>query len=72
MLEDKIMAGGNLDDIVARLTYCGALLDALISVMGDNEMVDALAGAHDLLNSICRDFQAAIDSAENYTKGTSI
>ncbi len=64
-MNDKIMAGGNLDNIVARLTYCGALLDALIGAMDDNRMVDALAGAHDLLNSICRDFQADIDSAED-------
>lgn len=66
MIEDKIMAGGNLDNIVARLTYCGALLDALIAAMGDNKMVDALSGVHDLLNSICRDFQADIDGAEDY------
>ena len=64
---DKIMAGGNLDNIMARLIYCGALLDALIGAMDDNGMVDALSGVHDLLNSICRDFQADIDGAEDYT-----
>lgn len=70
MKYDKIMAGGNLDNIMSRLIYCGALLDVLIGAMGDNDMVDALAGVHDLLNSICRDFQADIDAAEDYTGDT--
>lgn len=63
---DKIVAGGNLENIMSRLIYCGALLDALIAAMSDNSMADALAGVHDLLNSICRDFQADIDGAEDY------
>lgn len=65
-MSDKIMAGGNLDDIMLRLTCCNALLDALIYSMNDNSMVDALNGVHDLLTSICKDFQADIDAAEDY------
>ena len=64
MKKELIMPAGNLEDIVGRLTYCGALLDAVICAMGDNSMVDALSGVHDLLNVICRDFQADIDCAE--------
>ena len=67
-MNDKIMAGGNLENIVARLIYCGALLDALIGAMGENNMVDALAGVHYLLKSINRDFQADIDAAEDYVE----
>lgn len=66
MKYDKIMAGGNLENIMSRLVYCNALLDALVGAMGDNSMADALAGVHDLLNSINRDFQADIDAAEDY------
>ena len=60
---NKIMTAGVLDDIVGRLICCSALLDALIGAMDDNRMVDPLSGVHDLLESICRDFQTAIDSA---------
>lgn len=70
MKYDKIMAGGNLENIMARLVYCSALLDVLIGAMGDNGMMDALAGVHDLLNSINRDFRADIDAAEDYTGDT--
>ena len=67
MKYDKIMAGGNLDNIMGRLICCNALLDALRLAMDDADpMVDALAGVHDLLEVICRDFQADIDSAEDY------
>ncbi len=68
MKYDKIMAGGNLDNIIGRLICCCALLEALRWAMDEsNPMVDALAGAKDLLGSICRDFQADIDAAEDYT-----
>jgi len=72
MKYDKIMAGGDLDNIIARLIYCEALLDALIGAMGDDCMVDALSGVQDLLNSICRDFQADIDAAEDYTEEATV
>lgn len=65
---DKIMAGSNLENIVGRLICCNALLDALRFAMDDvSPMVDALAGVHDLLEMICRDFQADIAAAEDYT-----
>ena len=60
---NKIMTAGVLDDIVGRLICCSALLDALIGAMDDNRMVDPLSGVHDLLESICRDFQTEIDNA---------
>lgn len=58
------MSHDALGDIMSRLIYCGALLDTLIGAMGENGMVNALSGVHDLLNCICRDFQADIDCAE--------
>ena len=67
MKYDKIMAGGNLENIVGRLIYCSALLDVLIGAMDDDRMVDPLSGVHDLLEVICLDFQADIDAAEDYT-----
>ena len=60
---NRIMTAGVLDDITGRLICCSALLDALFDAMGDNRMVDPLSGVHDLLESICRDFQTAIDNA---------
>ena len=64
MKHGVIMSAGNLEDIMGRLICCSALLDALIAAMGDNRMVDPLSGVHDLLEVICRDFQADIDLAE--------
>ena len=66
MTEYKIMAGGNLDNIVGRLIHCRAVLDTIQKAMGDNPLVDAVAGVCDLLDGIGRDLQAAIDSAEDY------
>lgn len=62
----KIMAGGKLDNIVGRLIHCRAVLDTLIMAMGDDPLADAVAGVCDLLESICRDFQADIDGAEDF------
>lgn len=64
---DKIMAGGNLDNIVGRLIRCRAVLDTTQMAMGDDSLVDAIAGVGDLLDSIIADFQADIDGAEDYT-----
>ena len=63
---DKIMAGSNLDNIVGRLIRCHAVLDTIQKAMGDDPLVDAVAGVCDLLDSISRDFQANIDGAEDY------
>ena len=68
-MNSKIMSKGNLEDIVGRLTCCCALLDALRWAMDDSDvMVDALAGARDLLDTICRDFQSNIEAAEDYAE----
>lgn len=64
---DKIMTGGNLEDILKRLNGCRALLNVLYveaggSVVGE----DAISGVRDLLDAICRDFQSDIEGAEDY------
>ena len=66
MKNDMIMAGGNLENIIGRLIHCRAVLDTLIMAMGDDPLVGAVAGVCDLLDSISRDFQTDIDSAEDY------
>lgn len=67
MKYDKIMAGGNLEDIARRLTGCNALVDALRETVGVSAISEeALSGISDLLECIRRDFQADIDSAEDY------
>lgn len=70
MKYDKVMAGGNLDNIVLRLDCCAALLRVLHASLGENGgpdgLCDALAGACDLLETINRDFQADIDAAEDH------
>lgn len=71
MIADKIMAVGNLDNIVGRLIRCRAVLDAIQMAMGDDSLVDAVAGVCDLLDGISRDFRADIDGADDYNgKGT--
>ena len=71
MKYDKIMAGDNLDNIMGRLRGCIALLSVLYGNAGTSETSeDALGGLRDLLECICRDFQADIDAAEDYTGGT--
>lgn len=68
MKYDKIMAGGNLENIVSRLTGCQLLLCILVeSAEYSTTRVEVLQGVADLLESICRDFQADIDAAEDYT-----
>ena len=67
MTEDKIMAGGNLENIVSRLTGCQLLL-CILTEHADcsttpTEVIQAVA---DLLESITRDLQADIDGAEDY------
>lgn len=69
MKYDKIMAGGNLDNIVTRLNGCRALLYLLYESAGTSAISgDAINGVCDLLEMICRDFQADIDGAEDYTR----
>ena len=67
MKYDKIMAGSNLDNIMARLNGCRALVDTLREVVGVSTITEeAVGGISDLLEMICRDFQADIDGAEDY------
>ena len=68
MKYDKIMAGGNLENIMDRLNGCRALLYLLYERAGAGPIsADAVSGVCDLLEMICRDFQADIDAAEDYT-----
>ena len=70
MKYDKIMAGGNLCNIVERLTACIGLLHVIHSNMPADarylDLSEALYAACDLLEMITRDFQADIDAAEDY------
>lgn len=67
MKYDKIMAGGNLENIMERLKGCLALLYLLYKNAGTSAISeDAINGVSDLLEMICRDFQADIDAAEDY------
>lgn len=68
MTYDKVMPGQNLEDIMVRLTACGAVLRTIHADMSpeSGDLCDAIYGACDLLNSICRDFQADIAAAEDY------
>ena len=71
MKYDRIMAGGNLDNIMTRLNGCRALLCLLHKSAGVSAIsADAINGVCDLLDTICRDFQADIDAAEDYTGAT--
>ena len=64
---DKIMAGGNLDDIVERLKGCEALIWAIAQTAGTGTTSEnALHGVADLLSCITRDLEADIGSAEDY------
>ncbi len=67
MEHDKIMAGKNLEDIMARLTGCLALLRLLRGASDPGKIPgDAINGVRDLLEMIIRDFQADIDAADDY------
>ncbi len=64
-MTNKIISSGSLENITLRMSCCCAILDALRWAMDErNEMVDALAGARDLLECIRKDLQADIDSAK--------
>lgn len=72
-MNDKIMTGGNLNDIVTRLGCCHTILTTLWRAMAEDDIngtwPDALYGCADLLNSICRDLEAAIYAAANILDG---
>ena len=60
------MSEGNLDNIVGRLIHCNAVIGTLVMAMGDDPLVNAVAGVSDMLESIRQDFQGDIDCAEDY------
>lgn len=69
MLNDKIMAGVNLQNIVTRLTYCCVLLKIVHGNMESGDIrASAIGGVSDLLESICKDFRADIEGAEDANK----
>ena len=69
MNHDKIISEGNLDSIAGRLTACGAILHVIHTGMGSSgDLSEALYGACDLLESICRDFLADIEAAGDYQR----
>lgn len=67
--KDLIMHIDNLAEIAHRLHGLCALLDTVHRTAGTVELSDeALSGICDLLDCICRDFQADIDFAELYAE----
>lgn len=67
MINDKIMAGSSLENVVTRLKGCLALLWVLHASSGASSIPeDAINGVCDLLETICRDFQTVVDTAEDY------
>jgi len=66
----KIMNIDTLEDTVSRMEGCRVLLNVLTENAGiSSTPEEALQGLADLLGSICRDFQADIDTAEDYPEG---
>lgn len=65
----KIMTVGSLENTLDRLSRARAL----VCVLAENSSTsvtpeDALNGVADLLEAVCRDFQADIDAAENVNR----
>lgn len=61
---NEIRTVDGLEDIICRLKGCSALLHLLYESAGASAISeDAISGVCDLLESICRDFQADIDNA---------
>ena len=67
--KNLLIPQGNLEDIMTRLNGCRALLYLLYESAGSSSVSDdAINGVSDLLEMICRDFQADIDAAEVRTE----
>ena len=65
----KIMTVGSLEDTLGRLAGARALVCVLAEHSSTSVTPeDALNGVADLLEAICRDFQADIDAAENVNR----
>ncbi len=68
-MRGKIMVTDNLEDIMSRLAGCRALLYMLHAAAEVNAISgDALGGVSDLLDNICRYFQADIEAAVDCTE----
>ena len=65
-MNDKIMVGGNLEEIYNRLQACHATFCIIQADIPDGTYSRALCGACDLLECILRDFHADIEGAEDY------
>lgn len=66
MSTELLMSRDNLEDIMDRLKGCRALMEALHMVSEETVIpVATLGGMCDLLECICRDFEADIACAEN-------
>lgn len=64
-MNNLTMMADHLADIMQRLIGCRALVHILSETEGTSPIArDALSGIYDLLDCICRDFQADIDCAE--------
>ena len=65
-MNDKIMAGQNLQDIYDRLYGCLSMFRTIHTDMNDNnDTYYAMFGACTLLQSILKDFSAHIDRADS-------
>lgn len=66
-MNDKIMAGQNLQDIYDRLYGCLSMFRTIHTDMNDgNDTYYAMFGACSFLQSILKDFSADIESAKDY------
>ncbi len=64
-MEDKIMAGGNLEEVLERMgRACALLRCAYQSAKGGDFIPDALGAVCDLMEGLHRDFQADVEAAE--------
>lgn len=67
-MNDKILAGVNLENIVSRLTNCLALMKVVHTNAANGEAsAAALGGVCDLLEGLLRDFMADVESAADAT-----
>ena len=69
-MNDKIMAGKNLENVYMRLTACLAMFRVIHDDMDDcGDLCEAMYGACDLLQGILNDFEADMEAAEDYKPG---
>lgn len=64
MSHNLIMSEGNLEDILARLSYALDLFRLIHGHLDESDVSDPMYGACDLLRSIIKDFEADVNAAE--------